>query len=315
MTILPEQPPKASKAAKEPKAPKAAKQPKALGELTGPRPGPELALRREHLYVAIVLVLVAAGAFLFWPGGKSAKTSAPIIPVANTPIPGAVAPGAASVKVNLPKVAPTTYMKNVLAIVRRQRGVHVSLSGKVNSIDITAAGDLGPHSGQMVESVADQAVQVRMVNGVLYVEGSATLLHAFLKVPEPVAELGAGQWIALHKGDKPYRHSHGGLSVVSISHEKNFGMHGPFKLDGPNTIGTTNTIGASGSDGHGRNAVPETVWVEAAAPHLPVQDAESGDNGTDLVSQVTTYSHWGETVRVIPPRGAVSYQTLLAATR
>lgn len=306
MTILPEQPQKTPKAAKAPKAPK---------EPKGPRQLPELTARREYIYVAIVLVLVVAGAFLFWPGGSSAKSTAPLSPPATQRAADAPPPSASAVNGKLPRVAPKTYMRNVLAIVRRQHGVHLSLTGKVNTIDVSATGDLGPHSGQMTESIAGQAMQVRMLDGVVYVDGSAALLHAFLKLPQSVADLGAGQWIAIHRGDEPYRHAHGGLSILSISREKTFGMHGPFRLSGPNTIGTAKTIGVSGTDGHGKNALPETVWVQAAAPHLPVQDTESGDNGTGVVSQVTTYSHWGDKVRITAPSGAVAYATLVAETR
>jgi hypothetical protein len=291
MTILPDPSQQASKAPKE------------------PRERPSLRLKREHVALGLVVVVLAAAGAFFWSHERGSSSSPAASPVAGTH--RALGPDHHATPVaHLPRMSGIAFAHRVVRAYGQERGVHIVSKTTVDAIPVEVSGDVGQHAGTQLLQIGDQVAQARLVRGVVYVDGSAAILQHLSNFPAAVAALGAGRWVAVDRGDRPYRSLVDGMTLHNLF-PATFGLLGKPRLVGPSVQNGVASVGIQGPERDGRHII-ETIWVRAHGAPLPVTEFASGTTPKHSVQQSATFSGWGELVHAVAPRGAVSYQSLVA---
>jgi hypothetical protein len=208
----------------------------------------------------------------------------------------------------LPTVSAAVYAGQVQRAIRAQPGVRAELTADDESLQFQVVAYAGRDSGVQAAQIGSQALETRYVGGVLYTYGSSVILQDFAGFSPTAAASASGHWVAIHRGDKPFRSGVQGMTTQDF-YTATLGLVGQLELVGPKRMDGVECIGISGHD-LGARTVPETVWVRADGAPLPVVDIAEGSTPHGKIHEVTHFTRWGKSVRVVAPPSSVSYVSL-----
>jgi hypothetical protein len=185
--------------------------------------------------------------------------------------------------------------------------VHITISTTLPNGSITYSDDATPDGGrQHITLSTGGDVTVLDVGGVGYVEGDAQGLAGFMQVPLAQAQSLAGQWIAVHPGQKlgasSYADIVAGITLSSVASEIALGA--PLTLTAPATVAGQRAIGVQGVPAS--DPVPASTRATldvAAAGSRPLRETVVASGG---FRSTTTFSDWGESVPLSPPQHPVA---------
>lgn len=247
---------------------------------------------RRRLYGLLAVLLLVAGA----AGGayelRHRATST-----------GTVAPPTAS--------SAQQVLGRSLAAARSRGSAHLTSTESAAGIDVSSTYDISTRQGRQTISGAAGNATVLATPGAAYVLADATFLQGNLGLSAPGATKAAGTWIEFRPADPGFRQIVSGVTLASALAEAT--PTGTLRLTGDQIIDGQRVVGISG--GLPRDSVAgasgrQVLYVEAAAPYLPVEldlaGTMDGQSGTSKV----TFSGWGESVPVSVPAGAVPASSL-----
>ena len=251
--------------------------------------------RRRLVGLVALLVLVAGGA-----GGLY------VVKHRSTPAgPAASLVPSASAQVD-------TVLHRSLVAARSQGSVHVTSIESVGGVAVSAAYDLSMTQGQKtVTGGTTGNATIVSTPGSLYLKADAAFLEGNLGISAASAAKAAGTWIVLEPADHGYGQLVPGLTLASALLEAT--PTGTRVLSAQRVIDGVRVVGIAG----GLPKAPvgavtgrQTLYVEAAAPYLPVElDITGAVNGQGATSTVS-FSQWRETATVTVPPSAVPASTL-----
>jgi hypothetical protein len=172
-------------------------------------------------------------------------------------------------------------------------------------------GDAGVDAGQQELSGPNGVLQVRLVNSIIYLNASESVLADALKLTAVTAYANAGKWISLKASDIPYQTV---LKTLSPSAEITpYVPVGNLKIGSVSTLNGRSVLAVSGtaSSTVGAKAVA-TLYVSTTAPYVPVGGTLVGTGSDSSDSEVVAFTAWGEHVHPAVPTHAASYASLAA---
>jgi hypothetical protein len=174
----------------------------------------------------------------------------------------------------------------------------------------TISGDASGNNARQTVTLGSQNVQVIEVGGAVYVEGNAAGLGSAMGLSSATASKYADKWISVQKTDSVYS-----AIVDSVSLDKTLSALAPtgkLTLTAPLTVGGRQAIGVHGGLPQGTQSGvtgSETIYVASTDPTVPLEFKGTASTG---VTDVGTFSHWGETLHLSVPSPTVPYTTVTA---
>lgn len=202
-------------------------------------------------------------------------------------------------------------LSTALAAARAQRGVHYQLQATTSSEHETIVGDAGATEGiQEVTQGSDQ-VEVELVGGAAYLQGTAGGLEHTFGLAASVASAYAGRWIAVSPADSLYAPISAAVTVHGIFSQLSptGALHAssPGKVQGHQVVAVVGGLPGTVAQGVSGQAI---LYVSTAAPNLPVAFEGTASNSTEKVSDVGVFDRWDERLALPAPSGAVPYSSL-----
>ena len=200
-----------------------------------------------------------------------------------------------------------------LAALKAGRSVHIDITTADSSTDVTSYSDDATATGgqQIITIDGTQHATILFLGNTGYLKANSAALTGFIGVSSSQAPSLAGKWLSFSPGDTlgttTYSSLVAGITLSSVASE--------IQLPGPDTITGTQTV-----DGQSVRAISSplpasqqlpatarmTLYV-AASGSLPVLEKLSGAGGQ--VNQ-TSFSHWGESLHLTAPSGALPVSSL-----
>ena len=242
--------------------------------------------RRRRLYglLALLVLAAAAGGGYFVLRHRSAAPSATTPPVATSA---------------------ALLLGDSLSAARSQASVHLVSSESAGGAAVSSTSDLTSRLGQqtIVGGSAGNATAVAMP-GAAYLKADAAFLEGSLGISPAAAARAAGTWVEFRPSDTGYGQVASGVTLGSALAYAT--PSGTLRRTAPTVVQGQRVVGIAGGlpRGSAAGAVGQQVlYVEAAAPHLPVElditGSLDGRSGTSTV----TFSAWHEPVTAVtvPP--------------
>ncbi|MDE3085172.1 MAG: hypothetical protein KGJ77_00270 [Acidobacteriota bacterium] len=252
--------------------------------------------RRRHrrLVAMLVVLVVVAGAAAGYYVLRHRSASSPS---------GTLAPPAGS--------SALSVLDRSLAAARTDGSVHLVTTESAGSVSVTGTEDLALHVGEQTIGGSVGNATVVATPGAVYLKADAGFLQSSLGVPGPAAAKAAGTWVVFHPSDPGYSQIATGVTLGSALLQATptgvLRLGAPEVLDGVRVVGITGGLprdSVSGAVGQ------QVLYVEAAAPFLPVElditGTLQGQRGTSTVA----FSHWGEPVTPAVPTGTTPASSL-----
>ena len=170
-------------------------------------------------------------------------------------------------------------------------------------------GDSSANAGEQEVSGPNGVLNVRLVDSVIYVSGSESVIGPALKLTATDAAAYAGKWISLHRTDSPYETV---TKALEPSAELTpYTPVGNLKVGNVTTLRGQSVIAVSGaaSEAAGAQAIA-TLYVSTTAPYVPVGGSLVGTGAQKSQSEVVAFTAWGEKVRPQVPASATAYSSL-----
>ena len=167
---------------------------------------------------------------------------------------------------------------------------------------------VGRSGGTMFVRRDGISYQVAFLGSALYLRGSAGVLEGY-GVSTKEASRYAGRWVSAPAAVAPTSAIVRAL-VATVGETRLLALHNVTKMAArPEYVELRGQLPASPIVAGSATGTDATLNVSTTAPYLPVQLYFSDSE----VLTTLTYSHWGDTTPVAPPRGATPLATLLAA--
>jgi hypothetical protein len=174
-------------------------------------------------------------------------------------------------------------------------------------------GDTGTTAAQQTLSGGGGSLDVRLVNGVVYIRAGSVTLESVLGLSAPKASAEVGKWLSVTKGEKGYSQI-----IHTLTPDAELDQYIPqepltllaaTKVHGVAVLPVTGTAPSSAATG-ALNA-KATLYVSTRSPYLPVGGSLTG---TDVhgrpQSEVVAITDWGEQARPAVPPGVVAVSSL-----
>lgn len=169
-------------------------------------------------------------------------------------------------------------------------------------------GDTGTVAAQESLSGAGGALDVRLVNDVVYLRAGSETLETVLGLSATEASSRSGRWLSVTRRDKAYDQIVQTLKPAaeldSYIPQAPLTLGASTRLHGTAVVPVTGMAPASADTGALNARV--TLFVSTTAPYLPVGATLTG---TDVhgrrQSEVVAFTAWGEQARPVVPSGAV----------
>jgi len=195
-----------------------------------------------------------------------------------------------------------------LAALKAGRAVHVTISTVLSNGTITYSDDSAPAGGRQYITLSTGGnVSILYVGGVGYVEGNAQGLVGFMDLPVSQAQSVAGQWIAVHPGQALGSNSYAdivdGITLSSVASE--IALTAPLTLTAPATVAGQRAVAVQGRAAASQQ-LPASARVTldvAAAGSRPLRETVVAGDG---FTSTTTFSDWGESLPLSPPRDSIA---------
>jgi len=185
------------------------------------------------------------------------------------------------------------------------RGVRETAKGRGGGVTLAMVNDIGPTSGrQAIDANGGRSVVI-VTGGHAYFRGDATALASYYRFPIAVAREYAGKWISIAPGDAGFGQVSGAVTLASDFSQ--IAITGPLTArpvtmpDGRRAVAISGT--AKGLTGTPLRA---TLDVTATDTTLPLEFRE----GNGSVSELVTWSRWGQPVAFSAPSGATPISDL-----
>ena len=187
-----------------------------------------------------------------------------------------------------------------------------SAKAKGTCTNVSSGAAVGFTFGSTTNSGATQAQQLirfnkytgeaLLIKGVVYVKLSATVINLEFSKPYPQY---ANKWISITAASKDYRAIATGLlfssMITQVRPRGTLTKSGIVTLDGVKVI----AIGGSANAELGPSAGKQTMFVEAAAPYLPVALDAAGRSQGVPTNLTVTFSNWGKSFSYAVPTHVV----------
>ncbi|MFC0083055.1 hypothetical protein ACFFRE_13045, partial [Aciditerrimonas ferrireducens] len=219
--------------------------------------------------------------------------------------------GAAIAPVSPAAAARNTVEEAVAAAKAAGTYHYVQISSTDGTVD-EIVGDATATGGTQVITTGQQRYTLRLIGGVVYFKGNASAVAGQLGASAGVAARYAGRWVAItaKNGASFYKTFEEGITTSSNLAEIDQDMdptavhHGT--VDGRAVVEVTGPLIIGGG-------VPPSgtaTLLLAAGSHRPLSlDGRATVQGVTITDE-WTFSHYGESVRVARPAGAVPYARL-----
>ena len=174
-------------------------------------------------------------------------------------------------------------------------------------------GDTGTRAAQQTLSGAGAALDVRLVNEVVYIRAGSATLESVLGLSAAMASAEVGKWLSVTKGENGYSEIiHTLTPGAELDHylpQVPLTLLAATTLHGVPVLPVTGA--ASSSAASGALDAKATLYVSTRSPYLPVGGSLTG---TDVhgrqQSEVVAFTHWGRQARPSVPSGAVAVASL-----
>ena len=210
-----------------------------------------------------------------------------------------------------PKTA-VEWRAAAVAAANARGAVHVDVVNRLKGRTSRFSDDDGPNTGiQRIAVDPGMRGEVRVIGDTTYFVANRAALAGYFGFPAAAVDRAAGHWMVLRAGDGGYAAVTEGVAFDSAM--KEMAVSGPLVLLARRTMHGVRVVGIRGTVSGGTAgadpAAKATLWVSAAAPHLPVAfQAGSSKLGTMTVR----FSRWGVRPKVVPPTIAVPIAQVLA---
>lgn len=170
-------------------------------------------------------------------------------------------------------------------------------------------GDSSANAGEQEVNGPNGVLDARLVDLVIYVSGSESVIGSALKLTATDAAAYAGKWISLQTTDAPYQ-------TVAKALEPSAELT-PYTPVGNLNVGNVTTlrgqsvvaVSGAASEVAGAQAIA-TLYVSTAAPYVPVGGSLVGTGAQKNESEVVAFTAWGEKVRPQVPASSTAYSSL-----
>jgi hypothetical protein len=161
-------------------------------------------------------------------------------------------------------------------------------------------------AGKQTVAIGNELASVVLLRSSAYISGNNEGLTSFFGLPSAMVSALIGRWASLQPGDSPY--SAVTANVTLRSALANVTPSGTL-IEGKRSMvdgQLVRSIAGSlpGGGGH------MLLFVAINKRSLPVEAVESGGNGASGQGEIVTFSHWGETLRISAPHGAIPFSAL-----
>ena len=191
--------------------------------------------------------------------------------------------------------------------------MHIDITTADSSSDVTSYDDDATATGgqQVITIDGTQHATILFIDNTGYLKANAAALTGFIGVSSSEAPSLAGKWLSFSPGDTlgttTYSSLVDGITLSSVASE--------IELSGPDTITGTQTV-----DGQSVRAITSplpasqqlpatarmTLYVTASGSR-PVLEKLTGAGGEE---NQTAFSHWGESLHLAAPSGALPVSSL-----
>jgi hypothetical protein len=194
-------------------------------------------------------------------------------------------------------------------------------AGSVEFVDRSTSGKVTQQlSGAISAPAASETITgngmpfaVELIDGVVYVQGSANVLETALKLSPTQANPVSGKWISVTSTDSAFSNLTGELTITQSLNE--FTPTGPHvhiestkRINGHTVIPIVGTPKSTVSRG-AKGSV--ALLVSSRSPHLPVGGSLVLAKGKNRLNEVAVFKNWGATVSLIAPTGAVPITSIV----
>jgi hypothetical protein len=237
----------------------------------------------------------------------SSTVPVPAAPASSGPVGSAPASAAPAAPAPSPGSAAAVVAAS-LAALKAGRAVHVTISTTLSNGSITYSDDATPDGGRQYITLSSGGdVTILYVGGVGYVQGDAQGLVGFMEVPASQAQSLAGQWVAIRPGQELGASSYAdivdGITLSSVASEITPAT--PLTLLAPATVAGQRAIGVQGRVPASQQ-LPTSARITldvTAAGSRPLRETVSASDGYE---STITFSDWGESVPLSPPRHPIA---------
>jgi len=156
-------------------------------------------------------------------------------------------------------------------------------------------------------------LQVQLIGGTAYINGSATALASALQITPAQATSVAGKWIVVSSTDAPFKKLTNALTLSSslsdFAAKSGHSLHiGKTQhLDGHSVIPIvgvplqTLSKGTTGS---------VALYLSPKAPYLPVAGSLVLANKSERLTEVAVFGNWGAKVSLTAPTGGIAFSSI-----
>jgi hypothetical protein len=191
--------------------------------------------------------------------------------------------------------------------------VHVDITNQSSQGTVTFSDEATASGGrQVITTGGGGHVTILYIAGTAYVTGNGAGLTGFMGVPAAQVARLVDRWISVRPGQSLGQNTYSsiadGITLSSVASELQ--VDSPLTLTAPTFANGQRVVGVHGSAPTGPQESPSarvTFDVAASGTPLPVlYTASSADGSQTRIA----FSHWGETVSVTAPSGAIPASSL-----
>jgi hypothetical protein len=155
-------------------------------------------------------------------------------------------------------------------------------------------------------------LEVELIAGQIYVEGSATALTSALAISSTQATAGANKWIVVKQSDAPFQLLANDLTLSSTLSQFTPQTKG-LRIGKTQKLGKVRAIPLVGTPSSlpGGTSGSVALLVSTKAPHLPIGGTLILVNKTGRLTEVVVFTSWGAKVNLTPPTGGIPFSSLL----
>jgi hypothetical protein len=199
-------------------------------------------------------------------------------------------------------------LAGAIAALKSGHSVHVDITNVGPQGTITFSDEATTNGGrQLITTSGGGHVTILSIAGTAYVTGNSAGLVGFLGLSANEAAQVADRWVFVRPGQSLGQNTYSdiadGITLSSVASE--LAVDSPLTLTAPTFVDGQRVVGVQGSAPAGQQtpgAARVTFDVTASGTPLPVLYTASGTGG---YQNRIAFSHWGETVSLTAPPGAV----------
>jgi hypothetical protein len=156
-------------------------------------------------------------------------------------------------------------------------------------------------------------LEVELISGVIYVNGSVSALESALQITAAQAAPAASKWITVMPTDAPFQLLAQTLTMSSTLSEFTPTAH--LRLGREQTVGHVKAIPIMGTPATTQKGTSGScaLLVSTKGSHLPVGGTLILANKTGRLTEVAVFTSWGARVSLATPTGGVAFSSLLTS--